>query len=437
MIPPSDVMAAVTPADIRRKGSLGEPLRRAATLLNRVVLGALLLPGRLVLFPLFLLSTVTPRRRNLWVFGSWGGRRFADNAAAFFAFCHARRYPADLVWITRRRTIAEQLRARGYRAHLAWSPLGVAMCLRAGVYVFDCFSKDINFWLSGGAVKINLWSGVPLKSFERDIDNPRSRYYRLFHGSAAERWIWGALMPWHAQKPHLLIATSEETAAITQRAFAVRAEQVAITGYPRNDELLEDRRDAEPPIVFRDALSANRKVFLYLPTFRDNAKPFMQLDWARLDQAMATLGAEFFIKRHPVDRGAALPHYQHVHELEQDIDVYGLLPHTTALISDYSSIIFDYMLLRKPIVSYLPDLHDFERDVRSLNFHPTEVATGPVCSNCQELLHALVEIASRAQHDGELKSAEHVVRRFHKQLDGEASERVLRAIEQCLSQTPR
>ena len=315
----------------RRENSDGERLWRAA---GRLALGLLLLAARAVLFPLFLLSYLAPRRPNLWVFGSWGGYRFADNAAAFFEYCHRHVPGRDFVWISRRSTIVQQLRANGYRAYRAWSPLGVAMCLRAGVYVFDCFSKDINFWLSGGATKINLWSGVPLKTFERDIDNPRNRYYRLFHGSPPERLIWSALMPWHVQKPDLLIATSEETAAITQRAFAVGKEQVEITGFPRNDRLLRER-NAEPPTQLRAALLADRKVFLYLPTFRDDARPFMRLDWAALNDTMARVGAEFFVKRHPIDRGSAPPNLEHVHELGQDVDVYAVLPHTTALISDY------------------------------------------------------------------------------------------------------
>jgi len=133
--------------------------------------------ARLVLFPIYYLSGLVPRRDDLWVFGSWGGHRFADNAAAFFLFCASRLGDAiQLVWISRRPSIVSQLRSQGYKAHWLWSPLGVFYCLRAGVFVFDCFAKDINFWLSRNAKKVNLWSGVPLKTFERDIDVPGSRY---------------------------------------------------------------------------------------------------------------------------------------------------------------------------------------------------------------------------------------------------------------------
>ena len=143
----------------------------------------LLFPGRFILFPIYWLSGFFPRNDKLWVFGSWGGYRFADNSAAFFLYCNEHlSNQVELVWISRDRSIVRRLRDHKLTAYWIWSPNGMRSCLFAGVHLFDCFAKDVNFWLSRGAKKINLWSGVPLKVFERDIDNPRNRYYRLFHG---------------------------------------------------------------------------------------------------------------------------------------------------------------------------------------------------------------------------------------------------------------
>ena len=57
-------------------------------------------------FLLYLVSGLVPRRKNLWVFGSWGGWRYADNAAAFFRFCREHGDgELQLVWISRSRAI--------------------------------------------------------------------------------------------------------------------------------------------------------------------------------------------------------------------------------------------------------------------------------------------------------------------------------------------
>lgn len=388
--------------------------------------------SRGLLFPLYFLSGLVPRRDDLWVFGSWGGYRYADNAAALFRFCHARRaVRVELVWISRRREIVRDLCAQGYDARWIWSVGGMAACLRAGVYLFDCFSKDINFWLSRNARHVNLWSGVPLKTFERDIDHPANRYYRLFHGNPIERALYGMMMPWHLVRPDLIIATSDETAEITRRAFDIDTSAVVVTGFPRNDAILApDAPSALPtglPGAFAAASESGKRIFLYLPTFRDSGKPFLRFDWARLASAMVDQNAVFFCKSHPVDRGHFPTDYPQIVELGQDTDVYALLPHTDILISDYSSIIFDFQLLGRPIVYYTPDLEEFVTQNRSLNFDPEDVAVGPICRTFDELLTALA--AGGSSESPEDARRRDVIRaRLHSFVDAGSSERVLEAI---------
>ena len=396
-------------------------------------LGALL--ARPALFALYLLSGFVPRRPDLWVFGSWGGHRFADNAAAFFVYCQeAVSSSVRLVWISRDGDIVRRLRADGYEAHHIWSARGLAACLRAGLYLFDNFCKDVNFWTSRSARKVNLWSGVPLKSFERDIDNPRSRYYRLFHGTLPERLALSIMMPWHVDRPDLIIATSPETAQITERAFALKPAAVVITGYPRNDILFRDAAD-EPaaargwPGSFRNAVEAGRFVFFYLPTYRDSGKSFLDLDWGEVDRLMQARNGSFFLKLHPDDRASFEATGAHVTELPQGIDIYSLLPATDVLISDYSSIIFDYMLLEKPIIHYLPDLDEFRTSSRALTFDPTEIAVGPVCQTGPELMKALAALLEGVEPDAaSLTAWAATQRRMNLHRDGGSNARVLGAM---------
>lgn len=383
-------------------------------------------------FLLYSVSGLVPRRDDLWVFGSWGGYRFADNAAAFFLFCDENLSPdIDIVWISRRREIVGRLLRDGLTAHWIWSPRGIAASMRAGVYIFDCFSKDINHWLSKGAMKVNLWSGVPLKSFERDIDNPDNRYHKLFHGSWPVRTVLGLAMPWHLTRPDLIIATSEETAEITRRAFDLPKSAVAVTGFPRNDGIVdaEEPGSAGLPPRFSRAVESGRPVFLYLPTFRDSGKPFIDIDWARLAESMERLDAWFFLKLHPVDDGEFALTSERVAQLPRDVDVYELLPHVSALISDYSSIIFDFMLLNRPILYYVPDLHEFVSSSRSLNFDPREIAVGPVCTTSDGLLDAVEKVAT-GRHMSGISDTEHrrIVRRLHTYVDAGSNRRVLKAI---------
>ena len=392
--------------------------------------------ARFILFPLYFLSGFSSRRDDLWVFGSWGGYRFADNAAAFFLYCHTKIGDrVRLVWISRSKDIIKDVRERGYEAHWLWSLRGLGCCLRAKFYLFDSFSKDVNYWPSRQAIKVNLWSGVPLKTFERDIDNPRSRYFRLFHGWPPERWILGMMMPWHLDRPDLIIATSDETAEITRKAFDIAPDSVVVTGFPRNDILFTRTHaagNAQPawPDSFSAAVDAKRFIFFYLPTYRDSGKPFLNIAWEDVDSLMFRLGATFFFKFHPDDKGGFEGELKNVVKLPQQIDIYEMLAYTDALVSDYSSIIFDYMLLDRPIVYYVPDLDEFVASSRSLYFHPADIAAGPLCATTPELMTSLTEAAEGRKMPENIRAQwDEKRRRFNTHLDGESSRRTLRAIE--------
>ncbi len=394
-------------------------------------LGAAL--ARIYLLPWYFLSGFIPRRDNLWVFGSWGGQRYADNSAALFRYCHDHcDDPIELVWISHRLDIVRQLRSLGFNAYWWWSPVGIVKCLRARLHLFDCFSKDINFWMSRGATLINLWSGVPLKSFERDIDISSSRYYRLFHGSPIERLVLSALMPWHAIRPDLIIATSPEAQTIIARAFDVPTHRVPVTGLPRNDCLLAPSVSDQLPDAIVSAIESRRRIFFYLPTFRDSGRTFTDFDWSSLDNLLEQNNACLMIKFHPVDDTLLSTNARHVHVLGRDLDVYKLLPHTNTLISDYSSVIWDYLLLRRPIILFAPDLEDFSATSRSLNFDLDDLAIGPVCSTFDELTEAMQDLCENRQDDIEAaRQQAKLFSRIHSHSDAESSKRVLHAIKRA------
>ena len=389
---------------------------------------------RIVLFPIYWVSGFVPRRKNLWVFGSWGGYRFADNGAAFFMYCQeALKDEIEMVWISRKPAIVRRLRERNLTAHWIWSPKGIAACLLAGFHIFDCYPKDTNYWLGRGATRINLWSGVPLKVIQRQHDNPWNRHYRLFHGYLLERWFLSMMMPWHVFRPDLMVATSIECGNITRVAFGLAEGNVAVTGYPRNDVLFDTKRsvaafDTPLPESFANAVDSGRKVILYLPTYRDSGKSYMNMDWNRLDDLMGSVGATFFVKTHPVDRLKNDINCKNVHQLPQLIDVYDLLARVDILISDYSSIVFDFMLLDRPIIYYTPDLDEFLSSSRALNFHPREIAVGPMCESFTELLTALehIVLSGAAEYDSK---REEVLPRLQAFRDGRSSERILGVID--------
>ncbi len=142
--------------------------------------------GQLLLLPVYWLSFFMPRDKKIWLFGSTFGRRFADNPKYLYLYVsqHKEELGVRPVWLSQNKEIVELLRradaGRGlYEVYAYHSPKGIWMALRGKVYLFDNYAKDINFWQSGGAVKINLWHGIPLKKIQADNLFDRFRHPRI------------------------------------------------------------------------------------------------------------------------------------------------------------------------------------------------------------------------------------------------------------------
>jgi CDP-glycerol glycerophosphotransferase len=299
--------------------------------------------------------------------------------------------------------------------------------------VFDGLTKDINHWLSRGAKKVLLRHGVGIKNIERAIDHPNHRLYQLFHGSLLQRLFWRYLLPWHLIRPDLMMATSPDHAAQGQLYYGVDTERVVITGFPRNDRLLSPPGPSEDKCI--RALSAESKrrqlpMYLYLPTFRDDASRF-EFPLAELEQMASRLGIMLLLKLHFVDdqrnKTFVPAHDSHLRILESSVDPNTLFQLAAGLISDYSSVVFDFILTGKPVIYFVPDLDDYLRHSRSFYYDFDDVTPGPKTRSVDELEAALRVVMSHGL--GEWQSRyEAILSRFHTYRDARSSERALQAI---------
>jgi CDP-glycerol glycerophosphotransferase (TagB/SpsB family) len=400
----------------------------------RVVASVLLRPLQFVAYAI---ARLWPRNPDRWVFGCWSGRRFGDNAAALFLEVAADDAGPRATWITTRRAIKSELSERGFDARLRWSPAGLWASLRAGVYLYDGYTKDINHWTSPGAITVLLRHGVGMKRADRGIDVPTHRLYRLFHGSLRQRLFWRAVLPWHAVRPDIALATSDEHARQAVEYFGTPRERVLITGFPRHDALLAPRAGPVPPDVAR-IRSEQAPVFLFMPTFRDGFSRH-DFDWDGLERAAAEAGTVLYVKLHFVDsdRGTAgsSPWGERaaLRMVDPTIDPITLYPEVHGLVTDFSSAAFDFMLLRKPIVYFVPDYDEF-LSVRSLYYPFEEVTPGDKCRTLDELMEAL----RRAVTDGIGAHADHfdqLLPRFYAHTDGRSSRRAFEAIRAAIART--
>jgi CDP-glycerol glycerophosphotransferase (TagB/SpsB family) len=390
---------------------------------------------------LYALSRVVPREPRLWAFGSWHGTRFADNAK--WLFVHTALRPGKVVrpvWISKSAAVVAAVRAEGFEAHHATSLKGLWLSLRAGVYLYDAAVDDVSYWASNGALLVNLWHGIALKQIERDIEQRGHSRWKAYHGGVAERLVARFKAPWTCLAPDVVIGTSEETAAVFARAFGVDAAEVPVTGYPRNDVLLGDCRHAvgcDQRLIARvqAARDDGLRVLCYMPTFRDTSGSgrALPLEWAELDRYLRDRGAVMLLKLHSHD-SAALPDLSAMPSLipvASGEDVYPLLRLTDVLVSDYSSVYFDFLLLDRPILFYAYDLERYSTADRGLYYDYREVTPGPLARDFAELLAALGAALAAVRGEaadpwaGERRRCRE---RFHAFCDASSADRVYREV---------
>ena len=122
----------------------------------------------LVCYIIYPFSFLTVRRRRRWAFGSFRGA-FNDNAKYMFIYTCLQYRDIEAVWISTNRATVELVRSYGLPAYSVFSIKGLLYALTSKYWIFNSYTSDIMFCLSGNAVCINLWHGVPLKRIEFNI----------------------------------------------------------------------------------------------------------------------------------------------------------------------------------------------------------------------------------------------------------------------------
>ena len=172
------------------------------------------------------------------------------------------------------------------------------------------------------------------------------------------------------------------------------AERCLEVGYPRTDHFFS--HSSAPPsdmlvpdLAVWNRLRASTFVVGYFHTWRDDGSTVMPggLSLDRLAGAVSAAGGLLVFKPH-VNTTEEVPHSAAMVVLDPNDDLSAYLHLCSVLVTDYSSVAFDFMLLDRPILYYVPDLDDYRR-VRGLYFPPEEVMPGPLLKSPDQLYQAV------------------------------------------------
>jgi CDP-glycerol glycerophosphotransferase len=392
---------------------------------------------RLPLYALGALATlVVPRTPRLWVFGS--GIGVGEGALPLYRAARtALPESVRLVWLAGSTDELTAAQSHGLDAERRHGWRGFRLTLRARVLVVTHGFGDVNRFATRGGFVVQLWHGIPLKRLH--LDSPAALRVSLLPNHRLVRAAMARAYRFAGRGISLFPVASELAAPRIVSAFGVAREHVVVPGDPRDDVLLlgtaESRRAHARTLLGQAVgpLPADARIVLSAPTWRDGAADPSapdEAEWAAIADWLERTDSLLLLRTHPLGKGdyASGPDSSsRIRMLGVDTlaEITPVLPAVDALVTDYSSIAFDYSLVGGPIVFLAPDVEHYATS-RGLYAPYRSFTGGRQLGSWEHVRWALDEIAAGGPAASE--NATHV--RWLREedfdlLDGRATDRVL------------
>lgn len=325
----------------------------------------------LVCYVFYPFSYLFPRTDKILVFGSYRGG-FNDNSKYLFLYANEHIKDRKIVWISTKKSTVAHIRDLGFQAYYVASVRGLFYALRSGYWFVNSYTSDIAFCLAGRAKIVNLWHGVPMKAIE----------FGITKGDLAKRYVDKDIRdiffhPAPFRRPDYMVSTTNFFDDVFSKSFRITKEKCIQTGCPRNimlhlsiDEVNEFVRlyESQATKDLIQKIQQYDKVFVYMPTWRDSQLNCFAngFDLNALNECVAAQNACVLMKPHAntiIDKSIK---YSNLFFLDGSVDMYCILPYTHTLITDYSSILYDYILM--PDKNVILFHYDYEEYVNSREF---------------------------------------------------------------------
>lgn len=362
-----------------------------------------------------------PKQKNIIVFESFLGKQYSDSPKAIFEEWR-NNYPDDyLVWSINSK-MSIQLPSDTVsveRFSLKW----VYYMARARVWISN---SRLPNWLpkDSNTIYLQTWHGTPLKKLALDMNavhmpGTNTERYKASFSRETKKWDY-------------LISPNEYSSKIFRRAFAFNQELLEI-GYPRNDLFYNHQKlhEVMNNVKKKLHLPEDKKIILYAPTWRDqqnegrgNYRFQIPFDFKKFS---SRYGNEYVLLvrfHYLVSEQLNLESvYPHVIDVSNYPDIAELYTISDLLITDYSSVMFDYAHLKRPMLFYVYDLEQYRDEIRGFYMDFTKEAPGPLVRNENELYQALDNLNDF--NDEFLEKFNKFYNRFCEYDDGNASSRVV------------
>jgi len=353
--------------------------------------------------------------RNRILFNSFPD--FSDNSFALFSELNKKNKGYELIWLVKDKKLIQKLQKEyKYSKFIYKYSLKGFFYFYTSKYIFITHGIFHGFKRKKQQVVVNLWHGMPLKKIglddNKNIDEISQQDY--------------------------LIATSMFFQDIMSKAFGIKKEKVLITGQPRNDLLF--KKDNHEKI--KDILKVkNEEIILWMPTYRKSIVGDIRIDGEildvlkiknlkNIDQKLDKLNKKIIIKIHPMDYiNNIIEEYNLFNNIKvinneffekNEVTLYELLGMADKLITDYSSVYIDYLILDKPIGFFIPDLKKYSNDRGFYENNLNESLPGPILEQDNDLINFIIN-----DEDNYSQKRKIINDKYNKYKDNKNSKRIL------------
>lgn len=323
------------------------------------------------------------------LFESGNGNRYYGDPKYIYKYLQEN-YPGEYkcVWVANSRELADRIDGKCAKVK-QYSLRYFYYILRAKYWVKDT-RQPVWWYKAPDQVYISTWLGSPMQKLFLD------KQAFLDGDAAVKRGLKAQVDQWD-----VVISSNAYCTEKLQSGLGVKKPQILEIGNPRNDIFYgDDVKGRMEKLKLEKGLPINKKTILYAPVWREkempNAEGYLQLQLG-LYRMKEQLGSQYVVllRLHKdivshVMLDKALQGF--VYDFSFYDDVQELLLLSDIMVTDYSSMVFDYACLNRPIYFYLYDLHEYRKDQNHFYFDfDSDDLPGPVCQTTQEIIDMVQE----------------------------------------------
>ncbi|WP_294358665.1 CDP-glycerol glycerophosphotransferase family protein [uncultured Clostridium sp.] len=279
-------------------------------------------------------------------------------------------------------------------------------------------------------VYLQTWHGTPLKRLAHDIQiGSDAKFYR----TGVSKKEMTDTYDIDVKRYNYLISPNKFSTEKFQSAFNIERNRIIETGYPRNDYLTNITDSEINNLKEKYKIQKDKKVILYAPTWRDNSfnvKGYTFKLEVNFNKWKEVLGEEYVV--------LFKPHYlitnkfnndgleEFLYTIKEDKDINELYVISDILVTDYSSVFFDYAILQRPILFYMYDLKEYDEEIRGFYLDINKDLPGSIFTKEDDLLKKILNIEDYKKSTYKLLNDFNNTYNYLQ--DGHASERVIKIL---------